>query len=421
MKNSCAVTPVLCKGIPDSRFPDRHSCVMIAMPSFSSLSLRQTLGVVLLLVLAACGRDDSASKPKPPMLVSTETAQLADFVPRLAVLGTVTPLQSVAVRSRVDGQITTVLFKEGANVRVGQPLFRLDDRAQRASVAQARAALAAANAGAVQASADYKRAQALVASGFISGATIDQKRAAAESAQAAIGGARGALAAAETGLTYLSINAPVAGRTGEIGFKLGATVRANDTVPLVTINQLSPISVRFAVPPDRIQALRDRFAAGPVAVSAHGRGTGTAAEGEIGAVVATGKLVFLDNNVDPLNGSIAAKAEFVNAQDELWPGALVELDVPLALPTRLIRLPESAIQNGQDFSYVWVVGKDSSAVLNKVVIAGRIDGYAYIASGLQPGAEVVTDALAKLKAGGKVRTRAGKPEGAGKPGPGGPA
>ncbi len=381
---------------------------MIAMPSFSSLPLRQTLGAALLLVLAACGRDDSATKPKPPMLVSTEIAALADYVPRLTVLGTVVPLQSVAVRSRVDGQITAVLFKEGANVRAGQPLFRLDDRAQRANVAQARAALAAANAGAVQARADYKRAQALVSSGFISGATLDQKRAAAESAEAAIGGARGALAAAETGLTYLSINAPVAGRTGEIGFKLGATVRANDTVPLVTINQLSPINVRFAVPPDRIQALRDRYAAGPVAVSAHGRGTGGAAEGAIGAVVATGKLVFLDNNVDPLNGSIAAKAEFVNAQDELWPGALVELDVPLALPTRAIRLPESAIQNGPDFIYVWTVGSKAEAVLTKVTLVGRNDGNAYIATGLKPGDVVVTDALAKLKAGSKVKTRDGK-------------
>ncbi|TFU03060.1 efflux RND transporter periplasmic adaptor subunit [Polymorphobacter arshaanensis] len=371
----------------------------------------------LLLALAACGRDDAANKPKPPMMVSAETAQLADYVPRLTVLGTVTPLQSVAVRSRVDGQITAVLFKEGSNVRAGQPLFRLDDRAQRASVAQARAALASANAAAVQAEADYKRAQALVKSGFISGATIDQKRAAAESARAGIGGARGALSAAETGLSYLSINAPVSGRTGEIGFKLGATVKANDTAPLVTINQLSPITVRFAVPPDRIQALRDRYAAGAVAVSAHGRGTAGTEEGQTGGVVANGKLVFLDNNVDPLNGSIAAKAEFVNANDELWPGALVELDVPLALPTRLIRLPESAIQNGQDFSYVWTIGADSKAVLTKVTIAGRNDGYAYIASGLQPGAQVVTDALAKLKAGGKVKTRAGKQTG-GKPGEG---
>ncbi len=85
--------------------------------------------------------------------------------------------------------------------------------------------------------------------------------------------------------------------------------------------------------------------------------------------------------------------------------------LPLALPTRLIRLPESAIQNGQDFSYVWTIEKDSKAVLTKVTIAGRNDGYAYIASGLQPGAQVVTDALAKLKAGGKVKTRSGKPGG----------
>lgn len=373
--------------------------------------MRAAMCGALLLVLAACGRDDGANKPKPPMLVSAQAAQLADYVPRLTVLGTVTPLQSVAVRSRVDGQITAVLFKEGSNVRAGQPLFRLDDRAQRANVAQARAALASANAAAVQAEADYKRAQSLVKSGFISGATIDQKRAAAESARAGIGGARGALSAAETGLSYLSINAPVSGRSGEIGFKLGATVRANDTVPLVTINQLAPITVRFAVPPDRIQALRDRYAAGPVAVSAHGRSNVDAAPGQASGVVATGKLVFLDNNVDPLNGSIAAKAEFANGNDELWPGALVDVDVPLALASRVIRLPKSAIQNGPDFNYVWVINAKSEAVLTKVVLAGRLDGNAYVASGLAPGTMVVTDALAKIKAGSKVKTRAGAPDG----------
>jgi len=379
-----------------------------ASPASTGAVLRFALPFLLSLTLAACGSDDAANRPKPPMLVTTEIAQLADYVPRLTVLGTVTPLQSVAVRSRVDGQITAVLFSEGANVRAGQPLFRLDDRAQRASVAQARAALASANANAVQANADFKRAQSLVGSGFISGATLDQKRAAADSAQAAIGGARGALSAAETGLSYLSINAPVSGRSGEIGFKMGATVKGNDTTPLVTINQLAPITVRFAVPPDRIQALRDRFAAGPVSISAHSRSTAGNNPGTPGGVVAMGKLVFLDNNVDPLNGSIAAKAEFPNSQDELWPGALVELDVPLALPTRLIRLPESAIQNGQDFSYVWTIDKDSSAVLTNVTLAGRIDGYAYVASGLTPGVPVVTDALAKLKAGGKVKTRGEK-------------
>ncbi|MGL4542699.1 MAG: efflux RND transporter periplasmic adaptor subunit, partial [Polymorphobacter sp.] len=287
----------------------------------------------------------------------------------------------------------------------------LDDRAQRASVVQARATLASANANAVQADADYRRAQSLVNSGFISGATIDQKRAAAAGARAAIAGAQGALAAAEAGLSYLSINAPVAGRSGEIGFRLGATVRANDAVPLVTINQLSPITVRFAVPPDRIQALRERFAAGPVAVSAHGRGSDSTMPDAPDNIVVTGKLVFLDNNVDPLNGSIAAKAQFANSNDELWPGALVEVDVPLALPVPAISLPESAIQNGPDFTYVWTIDAKSQAVLTKVVIAGRSDGNAYIASGLAPGAMVVTDALAKLKAGGKVKTRAGPPGG----------
>jgi multidrug efflux system membrane fusion protein len=351
----------------------------------------------LLLVVSACGKDDAATKPKPPMVVAATPAAVADYTPRLTVLGTVTPLQSVAVRSRVDGQIVSVAFTEGADVRAGQTLFKLDDRAARASVAQAAAALASAEASARQADADYKRAQSLVSSGFISGATIDQKRAAAATAEAAIGGARASLQAAQASLSYLTIAAPVSGRTGEIGFKLGATVKANDATPLVTVNQLSPITARFAVPPDRIQALRDRYRAGPVSI--------TALDRDAGRVIATGKLVFLDNNVDASNGSIAAKAEFANADAALWPGALVNLDVPVATPRRMIRLPEAAVQNGQDFTYVWTVSPDNKATLTKVVLAGRVDGNAYIASGLAPGAMVITDALAKLRDGGKVKIK----------------
>jgi RND family efflux transporter MFP subunit len=352
----------------------------------------------MLLALAACGKDDSATKAKPPMTVAAVSAEPADYTPRLTVLGTVTPLQSVAVRSRVDGQIVSVLFTEGDTVRAGQPLFRLDDRAARASVAQASAAVSSAEANAVQADADFKRSQALVSSGFISGSTIDQKRAAAATASAAIGGARASLQAAQANLSYLTIVAPVSGRTGEIGFKMGATVKNNDAAPLVTVNQLAPITARFAVPPDRIQELRDRFRTGPVAIIALDRGSGN--------VITSGKLVFLDNNVDPSNGAIAAKAEFSNADDALWPGALVTLQVPTATSSRLIRLPESAIQNGQDFTYVWVVGADSKILLTKVVIAGRADGNAFVLNGLKPGTMVVTNALAKLREGSKVVVKA---------------
>ena len=334
---------------------------------------------------------------RPPLTVVAEPAALADYAPRLTVLGTVTPLQSVAVRPRVDGQIVAILFHEGDMVRAGQPLFRLDDRAVRAAMAQNRAALASATATQAQAAADLRRSQALVANGFVSKATIEVKQAAADTARASIDGARAAISAAETQMSYLTVRAPVAGRTGEINFKIGATVRTADALPLVTVNQLSPILVRFAVPPDRIQALRLAMARGPVAVTSRVHGST--------AAIATGRLAFLDNSVDAATGNLAAKAEFANVGDVLWPGALVDLDVPLGPPQAHVAVPEAAVQTGPDFTFVWTVDGAHKAVLTRVVVAGRDDGRAYLAQGVAPGMVVVTDALAKLRPGDTVRIK----------------
>lgn len=340
------------------------------------------------------------------MTVGATAATTGDFTPRLVALGTVTPLQSVAVRTRVDGQIARILFREGDNVRSGQPLFRLDDRAARAALASARANLAGARATAVQARGDFGRAEALVGRGFISKAVLDQRRALVGTAEAAIGAAQAAVQNAETDLSYLTITAPVSGRTGEIGFRLGANVRAADTVPLVTVNQLSPIQVRFLVPPEQIQMVRTAMTGPGLTVAARPQ----AVDPDTGPPIATGRLVFLDNNVDPGNGSIAAKAEFVNVGDRLWPGAIVNVVLPMGSGVPRIVLPESAVQTGRDAPFVWTIGAGGIVAMRDVEVAGRAGGKVYLAGGVRPGERIVVDALSKLKAGDKVRTR---PAGAG--------
>lgn len=378
--------------------------------------VRLAATTIALACLSACGGGDDkggaggkggpGGGKRPPMMVGATVAASADYTPALTALGTVTPLQSVAVRTRVDGQITAVLFEEGATVKRGQPLFRLDDRAVRAQIAQDRAALASAQATATQASGNLKRAEQLVVRGFVSKATLDANRAAAGTGNAGIAQARAAISASETALSYLTVRAPVSGRTGEIGFKVGATVRSGDTVPLVTVNQLSPITVRFAVPPEAIQTLRTALRGPGVTV--------TAKDNQTGAVLTTGRLSFLDNNVDPTTGNLAAKVEFDNRRDELWPGALVSVELPVGTPQRLVVLPEAAIQNGRDGGYVWTIGAGNKVAMTPVRIAGRAEGKAYLAGGVAPGTRVVSDALAKLKPGDPVRTKGKRPPGAGR-------
>jgi multidrug efflux system membrane fusion protein len=378
---------------------------MIWMPRMLSRCFLLPISMFAL-ALSGCGSDEKAAGGKrPPALVGATKAASADFAPQLVALGTVTPLQSVAVRPRIDGQITRILFKEGEFVRAGQPLFELDDRVARAQLAQSRASLASARAAAVQARGDFERAEALVAKGFISNAVLDQRRALAGSAEAAIAGAQAQVQNAEAILSYLTIRAPVSGRTGEIGFRLGANVRAGDALPLVTVNQMSPTTVRFLVPPDDVQNVRAAMAGTGVLVAAHPR-----TETVVGAApLATGRLTFLDNNVGTGTGAVAAKAEFANPDDTLWPGAIVNVVLPLGVPVPRIALPEAAVQTGRDAPFVWAIGADNKVVMRDVTVAGRADGKVYLASGVEPGEKIVVDALSKLKPGDKVRTRDGGP------------
>ena len=390
---------------------------------------------LLLLLLAACSGGDKAEggngpggKRRPMLTVSAQAAALEDFAPTLVALGTVTPRQSVAVRPRADGQIVGVAFREGDFVRAGQVLFRLDPRQAVAAVQQAEAELKGAIAAERRATLDYERAEALVGKGFISAAIRDERRALAYSARSNIDTARAQLDAARVQLSFLTITAPISGRTGELGFRLGANVRNGEATALVTINQLSPIHVRFLVPPENVQQARALLAAGGGRVVVRSRD-------DSNSLLATGKLVFLDNNVDPGSGGVTARAEFDNSKDELWPGAIVSVELPLAAPQPRIALPEGAVQTGRDAPFVWTVaavgpakpdgaaggaaggaggraGGGAKVAMRDVVVAGRLAGKVYLASGVKPGEKIVVDALGRLKEGDAVRLKlAGAPGG----------
>jgi multidrug efflux system membrane fusion protein len=396
------------------------------MITTSSLGRVAGIGAAAMLLFACSSGGDEKGGPgggmkRPPQLVAAQAASMEDFAPTLIALGTVTPSQSVAVRPRADGEIVGIAFKEGDNVRAGQVLFRLDPRQARASVAQAEAEVKGAIAAERRARLDYERAEALVGKGFISTAARDLARANAYSARSNIETTQAILDQAKVQLSFLTVTAPISGRTGELGFRLGANVRQGDTTALVTINQLSPIHIRFLVPATNVQQARSLLAGGG--------GKVVARDQQSGDIIATGRLVFLDNNVDPGNGGVAARAEFRNDGDVLWPGAIVNVEFPLGQPRPHIALPEAAVQTGRDAPFVWAVkagppgapgkkGPGGKVMMRDVVVAGRMGGKVYLASGVQPGEQIVVDALARLKDGDPVRLKGpAKPQMAAQPAP----
>lgn len=368
------------------------------------------------LLLFGCSSGDEKAGPgagmkRPPQLVAAQPATMENFAPTLVALGTVAPSQSVAVRPRADGEIIGIAFREGDTVRAGQVLFRLDARQARAAVAQAEAEVKGAIAAERRATLDYERAEALVGKGFVSAAARDLARANAYAARSTIETNRALLDSARVQLSFLTVTAPISGRTGELGFRLGANVRQGDATALITINQLSPIHVRFLVPSANVQQAR--------ALLGSGGGTVLARDQQSGKPLGSGRLVFLDNNVDPGSGGVTARAEFRNEGDVLWPGAIVTVEFPLGAARPHIALPEGAVQTGRDAPFVWAVaaGKPGAAagpgrsgaggkvMMRDVVVAGRMGGKVFLASGVKPGEQIVVDALARLKDGDAVRLK----------------
>ncbi|MBM3561401.1 MAG: efflux RND transporter periplasmic adaptor subunit, partial [Alphaproteobacteria bacterium] len=201
-------------------------------------------------------------------------------------------------------------------------------------------------------------------------------------------------------LSYYGIKAPIDGRVGAIALKAGNLVKNND-LTIITINQLKPIYVSFAVPQASLGEIRQAMAAGPVVVSASPTGNAGAA--------ATGQLAFIDNAVDAASGTINLKAAFPNADERLWPGQFANVAVTLRVEPDAIVVPTPAVQIGQNGPYVFTVGPENTAVLKQIAVARQLGAETVIASGLQPGETVVIDGAYRLFRGAKMVVRGGKP------------
>ncbi len=312
----------------------------------------------------------------------------------LEALGTVSPIESVAVRSRLDSEIVGVHFRDGATVKKGDLLFTLDGRALEAQIAQAEGNIARDRAQLDGAERDVRRYTELVAKNATPVVNLDNAKTQADTFRAAIKADEGALQNLKVQLSYCTIRAPISGRISAAAVKAGNFARASDAMPLATINQISPIYVSFAVPQRSLADVRHALGAEAASVEA-------VAPGE--RRPATGQLTMIENTVDSATGMVTMRATMDNPEQILWPGALVTMRLNLRVEDAVV-VPASAVLTGQKGNYVYVV-KDNVASVREVTVARAHERETLISKGLDDGEWVVTNGQLLLNDGTKVAPR----------------
>ncbi|MBL8473489.1 MAG: MdtA/MuxA family multidrug efflux RND transporter periplasmic adaptor subunit [Rhodocyclaceae bacterium] len=343
----------------------------------------------------AKGRYDMASRPQP---VYVQLAARRDVDVKLAALGTVTARSLVSVKSRVDGQLLRVLFREGQFVKSGELLAEIDPRPYQAQVDQAAGQLARDEALLKNAKLDLARYRSLLEQDSIASQQVDTQEALVRQYKGVVLADRGQLDAARLQLSFTRITAPAAGRTGLRQVDAGNMVRASDTGGIVAIAQTHPITVLFPLPQDDLPRVLARMqAGGALAVEAYDR--------EGSTLLGRGVLLTMDNQIDSTTGTVKLKAEFPNRDDALFPNQFVNVRLTVDSLDKAIVVPSAAIQRGAPGTYVYVVNEDDTVAVRKVKL-GPVQGEtAVIADGLQAGEAVVTDGADKLREGAKVERK----------------
>jgi len=340
-----------------------------------------------------------AAKGPPAVAVTVATAAQESVPIRVQAIGNVEPYLTVAVKARVDGQIVTVNFREGEEVHKGDILFRIDPRPYEAALRQAQANALRDRAARDQARSQERRYQDLLEKNFVSKEAYAQIRTNAETAEATAKASEAGLENARLNLEYCTIRSPLDGYVGKVLLQAGNLVRANDVNPLVVINQVRPVYVNFAMPEQRLPEVRKYQAASPLRVEV--------IPADRAAAPIVGRLVFIDNAVDPSTGTIRLRAQFDNQDAALWPGQFVNVSVRLYEQADAIIIPSQAVQSGPQGQYVYVVGDDMVADVRRIDVQ-EIDGErAIVARGLRKGERVVT--RGQLRLGPKTRVQIGAP------------
>jgi multidrug efflux system membrane fusion protein len=359
--------------------------------------------VLALAFIVACAPLACEQAPTPDPVhqavpVSVQAASSSSVPLELSVIGNVVPIATVAVKSRVDGQLQRVFFEEGQFVKKGAPLFQIDPGPFRVTLAQARANLARDAAQARNAQLEEKRAEALIRDKLVSQQEYDQKASQVDTLRAALQADQAMVELAQGNLDYASISSPISGRTGALQVAAGNLVKANTDPPLVVIRQVSPIYVSFAAPADRLAEIRSFSAQGSLGVQVRAPNQEQA--------TASGSLTFIDNTVDTTTGTIGLKATFANEDRSLWPGQFVRVSLLLSSLVNAVVIPARAVQPGQQGEHVFVVSRELTAQSRVVKTGVRFGELVVIEQGVAVGEQVVTDGQLNLVAGSKVEIKA---------------
>ena len=371
---------------------------------FIGSTVSYTTAVLLLFTLCGCVAKKEPPRAKPLVPVTVATSMQKDMPVQVRSIGNIEPFNSVAIKAQVNGQILSVHFKEGQDVRKGDVLFTIDPRPFQAALKQAEAVLSKDSAQAKYAQEQVRRYGSLLKEGIVSPDQYDQLKANAEAYDATIAADRAGVENARLQLAYCTIRSPIDGRTGNLMVQAGNLVKANDVPVLVTINQLAPIYATFSVPERDMVDLRKYLDKG-IRVDAYVTGDEGKPE--------SGTITFLDNSVDTSTGSIKLKATFANSSRRLWPGQFVSVVVSMTNLINAVVVPTRAIQTGQQGQYVFVVQADQTVEQRPVTVGVAVKGETVVATGLRSSESVVTDGQIRLIPGAKVEVKQGPDSGKG--------
>jgi multidrug efflux system membrane fusion protein len=356
---------------------------------------------IFLLVSSACTAKKEKSKVKPPVPVVVARVIQKDVPIQVKAIGNIEAFTSVAIKSQVNGQIAKVHFQEGSDVIKGDLLISIDPEPYLATLNQYEAALARDLAQAKFARDQALRYEGLLKDGVVTRDQYDQLRANAESFAAAVVADRAAIKNARIQLDYCSIRSPISGRTGTLTLHQGNLVKAND-LPIVTINQISPIYATFSLPEKRLAEIKKAMASGQLKIEAMIPNEPGSSE--------NGTLSFLDNAVNPATGTIKLKGLFTNKSRKLWPGQFTDVLITLASRNNALVVPTHAIQTSQQGEFVYVVQSDNKVAMRPVIAGSVVGDESIIDQGLAAGETVVVDGQLRLTPGAVIETKDQQPD-----------